>query len=232
MFRWIVIWAMIAGPAAAERAQFDISIRGIKVGELQLASEETQTRYSVAGRLSNTGLTQVIRRFSYTGNSQGRIVNSTLQPDRYVEKADTGQRISEVELAYRSGVPRVVRYTSPREPGPDTPDPSSQGGTVDPLTAIYSVLRDVPANRACSVSLILFDGRRQSRVSLRRSGTSGGMPVCSGRYERLKGFTAEEVARHRTFEFTLSYRDAGNGRLAVREVVAQSIYGQAVIQRQ
>lgn len=230
------IWIMSlllawAGGAAASQVSYDLSIRGITVGRLVLAAEENATRYSVAARITNTGLTRVIRRFSYQGQAQGRIVQGALRPELYTERADTGKRSSEVEIRYRGGVPDVVRYTSPKAAGADAPSPESQGGTVDPLTGVYALLRDVPAAEACRLNALLFDGRRQSRIAMQLARTEEGLPVCTGRYERLRGFTAEEVARHAAFDFTLFYQAGPGARLSVREVVFQSLYGQSVIRR-
>jgi len=64
------------------------------------------------------------------------------------------------------------------------------------------------------------------------AGSAEDGPICRGRYERLKGFTAEEVARHRAFDFTLYYGASGpGGLLRVQRVVFQSLYGQSVIAR-
>lgn len=229
----IILLGLVLSPAAAraEQAVYDLSIRGFKVGELRLDAQESGSRYSVTGRIRNTGVTRMFRQFSYQGTANGRIQRGRLAPARYEEAADTGRRQSSAELRYQGGVPSVVRYASPRESGPDSPSPASQGGTVDPLTASYALLRTVPPAQACNVDHLIFDGARQSRMFMRPAGQSGGLPVCKGQYQRLKGFTAEEVSRHRSFNFTLTYRQGSGGQLVVDRVSFDSLYGKAVIER-
>lgn len=244
---WRVFWVLtilVTGAAAntvthtaaqaepqAETAEYDLKIRGLKVGHLTLRSQSTPDSYALAGVIRNTGLTRVIRRFSYRGQAKGKIYDGRLTPAQYMETANTGKRASEAEIHYDAqGVPRVITYASPDEPGRDAPPPQTQGGTVDPLTAVYDLLRDVPLDRACQTDVMIFDGKRQSRITSAHAGTQDGLPVCSGRYERLLGFTPDEVARHRKFDFTLTYRRVGD-HLQVDRVSFGSIYGKAVIDR-
>ena len=135
-------------------------------------------------------------------------------------------------LKYQNNVPEVVTYTSPTLAGPDAPAPSTQKGSVDPLSAIYGLLRSVAAEDACKVNFDLFDGKRSSRIRTKLKTTENGLPVCVGFYERLLGFRPEEVARHKRFDFTMRYRQGDDGRLNVDNVVFQSIYGKASIDRQ
>lgn len=227
----LIMGCLAAGDARAEQVSYDLSIRGITLGRLTLAAEETPQRYSVAARITNSGVTRVFRRFSYRGQAQGSLDGQRLRPALYIEQADTGRRVSEVELRYAGGVPQVIRYTSPAAAGPDAPDPSTQGGTLDPLSGVYAMLRDVPPEAVCDLDVLLFDGRRQSRIAMRPAGPAAGLPTCTGSYERLKGFTAEETARHRRFDFRLFYAPGAGGKLQVDRVVFQSLYGQSMISR-
>lgn len=224
----VVLWSVAAAATAAE---YDLQIRGLTVGRLALEAAETDGRYRAIGRIDSTGLARLFRRFSYRGDVSGRVSGGRFRPERYVEVADTGRRSSEAELVYRDGVPRVLRYTSPIPAAADAPDPATQAGTVDPLTAIHAMLRDVAPAEACQLDVALFDGRRRSRIAMRPAGASGGLPVCRGVYQRLEGFTPDEVARHRSFDFTLTYRRGAGAVLEVARVAFQSLYGTASIER-
>lgn len=235
MLRLLCLCFLIMGAANGATAQqtttFDLTIRNIRVGQIILAGNETGKSYAVRGVAKNTGLSRVVRAFSYTGDVNGRIKGQVLTPVHYKETADTGKRVSEVELKYTRGVPAVVRYTSPRDAGPDSPAPSTQGGTVDPLSAIYGLLRDRPADAACAGRFDIFDGKRRSRIRLANGATVGGLPTCTGFYERMQGFLPDEIARHKRFDFVMTFTDAGNGRVSVARVVFDSIYGKAAIDR-
>lgn len=212
-------------------ATYALKIRGLTVGVIYLTSAIDARKYAVSGVIESTGLARAIRRFAYRGAARGAVRDGRLWPERYQETADTGRRNSEAVIQYTGGVPQLMVYNSPKEAGPDSPDPATQGGTIDPLTAIFSLLRDVPRAQACELDVAIFDGKRRSRISMRPLAVEDGLPTCEGRYERLQGFTAKEVARHTKFDFVLTYADAGSGMLSVQRVAFASSYGTASIDR-
>jgi hypothetical protein len=216
--------------AHAETSVFDLKVRGLVLGEVTLADRVTGGTYTVSGLIKSTGLAAMIRNFSYTGKAQGTLTRGIPAPLQYEEVADTGRRRSEAVLDYSGGAPVVVRYTSPKEAGPDSPDPMTQGGTVDPLTAIWALLRDVPRTRACALDLAIFDGKRRSSINLRPAGLKDGLPQCAGVYKRLQGFTAREVSRHTQFDFIVTYSAQGQ-MLRADSVAFGSFYGTAEIIR-
>ncbi|MCP3968755.1 MAG: DUF3108 domain-containing protein [Rhodobacteraceae bacterium] len=217
--------------ARAGNDAFHLKISGLRVGAVYLTSHANTDSYAVSGVIQSTGLVAAVRQFSFRGSAAGRVQGARLQPEHYQETADTGRRSSDALIEYSAGVPRVIHYNSTKEAGPDTPDPATQGGTLDPLSAIWALLRDVPRGSACALDVAIFDGRRRSRIWMVPAGKADGLPVCKGRYERLRGFTAREVSRHRKFDFRLSYSDAGGGMLRVERVAFDSSYGTAAIVR-
>jgi hypothetical protein len=218
------------GPAAAGEDIYALALRGITLGEMRLNAQAGAGRYSVNAAVRNTGVTRVFRSFSYLGRSSGTDGDGRLQSLRYDEQADTGRRSSEVKMEWRAGVPVVLHYASPTPPPPDAPAPESEPGTTDPLSGLYAMLRDVPRARACALDAAMFDGRRRSRLSMGPAPGGDGL-TCAGRYERLRGFTAEEVKRHRWLDFTLYYAPLGDDMLRVTRVDFHSSYGTASIIR-
>jgi len=227
---------MGAGARAAEKTtDYSLKIRGFSVGVVKLTSQSDARNYAISAVIENTGFSRIFRQFSYKGAANGSLDDGRLHPSRYQEVADTGRRSSEALIIYDKGVPRVVNYTSPKPAGPDAPAPATQGGTVDPLTAIYGLLRDVPRDRACQLNVFIFDGKRRSRIAMYVDGSRDGLPSCAGRYERLEGFTPQEVSRHKYFDFALTYGsaggDSGGDMLQVENVSFNSFYGIASIDR-
>lgn len=208
-----------------DAAVFDISIRGISAATLQLGGSIEGRGYAAAGVLKSSGILGMLKRIRYDANVSGSFIKGRFTPGRYVEKADTGKRQSEAVMAYRRGVPQVKSYNPPRPPGQDGLDPATQGGTVDPLTALYAVLRDVPVAEACTVKVFLFDGRRRSQVVLTAPKASGDTITCRGEYRRLEGFSPEDMAEKSRFPFTLTYVPAANGMVHVSEIAMDTLYG-------
>lgn len=211
--------------AAGGAAEFAVSIRGFRVASLTLSGRRDGAAYDVTGTLASAGLLGWVRHIRYDASVTGRFLGPRPVPSRYVENADTGKRRSQAVMAYRDGVPQVKSYNPPRPPAVQEIAPVTQGGTVDPLTALYMVLRDVPRAGACDLRLTLFDGRRRSQVVLGPAETSGGRIACAGEYRRLQGFTDADMAEKSRFPFRLTYDDAGGGLVHVTEISMDTLYG-------
>ncbi|SEN20990.1 Protein of unknown function [Pseudorhodobacter antarcticus] len=231
----LVIGAMLPAAAHAQRmedkAVFDVVIRGISAASLSFSGVQDGNRYAVSGVLKSAGLAALLRKISYTATVKGTVNGARYIPSSYVEQADTGKKKSSSTMTYTRGVPRAVQYTPPREGRDREIDPASQGGTVDTLTALYAILRDVDMGQECRVNLPMYDGRYVSSIVLSKPVKSGDSVTCSGQYKRIAGFKPAEMAERTTFPFTLTYRAAGNGRMRVTEVALDSIYGKAAMKR-
>ncbi|MEZ5911568.1 MAG: DUF3108 domain-containing protein [Paracoccaceae bacterium] len=232
----LVLIAALALPVKAladqtDKATFSLEIKGLSAGRLTFSGKEQGGSYAVAGRLESAGLVSLIRKIRYDARAHGRVSGTVYTPSRYEEDADTGKRQSQSVMEYRGGVPQVKVYNPPRDPRPGDVDPASQGGTVDPLTALYATLRDVPRDQACNLTLTLFDGRRRSQLVLAPAEAAGDAITCAGEYRRLAGFSEKDMAEKSRFPFRLIYEDAGNGTVRVSEVTMDSLYGKARLKR-
>lgn len=226
----------VAAPAAqsAERlqeGQFDLVLRGIRAAVLTYRGAENAGSYAVSGRLESAGLAHMMRRMRYDAKVQGRRQGARFLPGRYEEEADTGKRQQRAVMAWRGGVPVVEKVLPAREAGDTDLDPATQRGTVDPLTALYATLRDVPAGEACRSDVTMFDGRRRSQLRLSAPEASAGQITCAGEYRRLAGFSEREMAERSRFPFRLTYAPAEGGMVRVVEVSMETIYGRAVLRR-
>ncbi len=225
--------AAAATPALAERQDqgtFDLAIRGIRAGVLSFSGSNDGTSYSAVGRLESTGIVAAIRKVRYDASASGRMAKGKWSPARYEEQADTGKRQSASLLEYRDGIPRELLKAS-REGTPQYIDPATQAGTVDPMTALYATLRDVPAAEACRLSLMMFDGARRSQITLSSPEVAGDTIACTGEYRRLAGFSEKEMAEKQRFAFRLSYASADPGHVRVVSVTMDTLYGRATLTR-
>lgn len=223
----------LGAPARAEEAVvFDLSIRGIEAAVLSFSGTADGNRYSVAGQLQSAGLVGMLKSMKYEGSSQGSVRGGKFTPSQYVEKADTGRRKSVGEMRYSRGVPQIKSYDPPREAGEVGIDPATQGGTVDPLTAMFAVLRDTPEGQECNLALTLFDGERRSQVKLGApEAAKDSALTCPGEYRRLEGFSAEDMAEKTRFPFTLTLSAPEGGVRRATEVRMDTLFGRAVMTR-
>ncbi len=224
-FGLTLLLAAAALPARAEQLEFSISIRGLSAARLSVNGTADGGHYLASGVMKSSGLLGFLKKIRYDASVAGRLVSGRYTPEKYTEVADTGKRHSEAVMGYKAGVPQVKTYNPPRPPRPGDIDPATQGGTVDPLTALFAVLRTVPAAEACKLKLTLFDGRRRSQLVLSTPEAADDGIVCRGEYRRLQGFSAEEMAEKSRFPFTLIYRPAGDGLVRVEEVSMDTLYG-------
>ncbi|MGO4907280.1 DUF3108 domain-containing protein [Pseudorhodobacter sp. W20_MBD10_FR17] len=214
-----------------DKATFDVVIRGISAATLAFSGVEENGNYAVSGVLKSAGLAAMFRKISYTATAKGAVSGSRYTPFSYVEKSDNGKKQSTSKMTYTRGVPSAVQYTPAREAREKEVSPATQGGTVDTLTALYAILRDVDAGQECRISLKMYDGRYVSSIATSKPQAKGKSVICSGQYRRIAGFKPDDMAERTTFPFSLTYQPAANGRMRVTEVAMESLYGKAAMKR-
>lgn len=236
----LALMTVLAGLPAPGHAQsttmidqhsFSVSIKGLRAATLSFSGKQTGPSYSVTGKLESRGLAAMVRKVRYDASVQGRTKGGKYTPSAYSEKADTGKRKSASVMEYRKGVPQVKSYDPPRDPQPDDLNPAKQGGTVDPLTALYATLRDVDAGQECKIALQMFDGRRRSQIATSGRKAAGDNVTCNGEYRRVAGFSAEDMAEKTRFPFVMTYAPGEGGRMRVVEITTETLFGTAVLSR-
>ncbi|APX91138.1 hypothetical protein BV394_12320 [Brevirhabdus pacifica] len=220
--------APVAGTAAerTDKATFDIYLRGIKTGALAFTGVDNGASYAAAGKVESTGLVGAIVKVRYDASSNGAVKGDRFVPQSYTEKT-TGVRNNESVMNFRGGVPQVKKYSPPKPPGPDDVNPATQAGSVDPMTAIYGALRDVPRKDVCDYSVKMFDGKRASKISLKGPKPTDTGFTCNGAYDRLKGWSPEEMAEKKHFPFTVTYNKIGDDLYRVSQIDLDTTFGRA-----
>lgn len=217
--------------AQSQDVRFDLVLRGITAGTLTYSGTHGDQSYDVSGRLQTKGLAAMLKRVRYDASARGTVSGGRYTPHSYSEDADTGRRQSKSVMAYKAGVPQVTQYQPARTPSPNDVSPATQGGTVDPLTALFVTLRDVAPGQECGTDLKLFDGRRASRVTTTNRKVVEKAVTCTGEYRRVAGFSAEDMAEKTRFPFTVTYAPGPDGRMRVTEVSMDTLYGKGRLVR-
>jgi hypothetical protein len=223
----------LALPAAAQTthsATYDLRLSGIRAGVVSFSAVEDGRQYSAAARAVSSGLVSLVRDVGYDARATGRITDRGLVPTRYQESANTGERVSRAVMEYVRGVPQVKSYDPPQERRSRDVDPATQGGTVDPMTAIFALLRDVPRDEVCTLTVEVFDGRRASRVSTSAPREDGDRILCEGEYRRVAGFSERQMREKTRFPFAIVYAPAGD-RYQVERIEIDTLYGRATLDR-
>ncbi len=221
----LVLSLFAALPVTAQvqdQTAFDVRFRGLTVAEIRVAARETDTAYAVAGRVEATGLVAVFARVRLHLAAQGHRAGPAHVPVAYSEDIDTGQRQSQVSLSWAGPIATVLEQSPP--PGPGHVSPDDAAGAIDPLTALWRIMRSRPQTPTCDEAMSVYDGVRQSELRLFAPVASDRGMTCSGQYSRVAGFTPDEMNERRHFPFTAHYSRTDSGWL-LTEVQTASLLG-------
>ena len=224
----------LSTPVAAQEsavARYTVSVSGLTAGKMTLAAKHEGASYAVTSQSVSAGMAGLFRSFTLTTRVQGTDRNGQLSPQRYSAEAQGARQGRGAELSFEGGVASVIR-ADPPEPDAPVVDPAQHKGVVDPLTGLYSVLRDTAPATACQLDLKMFDGHRISRVTLSSPKADGDGLTCQGLYRRIDGYPPKELAKRPESAFTVTYHPVEGGLLRVSEVVMDSFLGPARMTRE
>jgi hypothetical protein len=230
LLRLIALGCSLAAPAlaAAEQASFSFSVAGIKVGALTMASEQSGAAYTATSRIDTAGLAGMFD-FFFDGQATGRVADGgTVVPASYVATSRSPRALRQTKIGWERGVPVSVSVEPPRS---SAPEPSEQGGTLDPVSAGFRLFRSAPAEAICDTSVDVFDGSRRSRLRLAQPAADGEALVCAGTFARIEG-EAHSMADLREFPFRLVFVPNGDGLYRLERIEAPTNFGRAVLSRQ
>ncbi len=225
----------LATPVRADqtdRIVFDVSLKGLPAGQLSIDGKIAAGAYAANGVMETTGLAAALKKIRYAAKVSGSHAPGRFTPQGFQITAQRGDDRTTQSIVYKRGTPVSVSHEPPRAPRPTDVDPARQGGTIDPLTALYAVLRDVSPAEACALKLTLYDGSRRTQVALSAPQPAGAGVVCAGEYRRLAGFSEKDMAAKSRFPFTLTYAPTPDGqRLRVVEISTDTILGKGRLKR-
>lgn len=235
--RLFLLAAMIAALGLPLRAQttdvmtFDVYISGIKAGVFGISGVEDGGRYSASGKIRSTGLLSLIQEVEFDARATGRVTNGGYVPSTYSETTVSNERTSSAQMEYVAGVPQVKVYDPPQERREGDVDPATQGGTLDPMTAIFALVRSKSRDEVCDLDVFLFDGRRRSQVVTNTPQADGDTIECSGALRRVAGYSRRELERRSQFPFEMTYERNAAGTYDVTRVSVQTLLGRATLRR-
>lgn len=216
-----------AHSARAEPQNWSVHAFGFKVGELHLNMRETQARYSGSGTFHTTGLAGVLRHIRLSVTAQGRLDGRRLKPSAYDGLIDTGRRLSETRLEFSAGTPRKVTGKQ----SPATPiAKSALRGALDPMSMMWTTLRDQTPGTLCKLDHTQYDGTRLVHITLTTRTGDANTVTCSGSYDRIGGYSAAELAELKTSPLSVTYQRHSDVWQA-RRIRLTSRHGQATLYR-
>jgi hypothetical protein len=212
----------------AQKATFDLYISGIRAGEMTLKSVEKGGSYSAASRIQAAGFIGKLAKFFFDGTAKGSIRgDGVVIPSTYVAESKSSRADRHTEIDWKNGTPTRVSVEPPRN---TAPDPAAQGGTLDPVSAGFALLRDARPGKICNMTVDIFDGSRRSRLKLGKPVENDKEYVCAGKFSRIKGEAHNAVSK-REFPFEVVFRKNGDGAAQLKRIQTQTKFGKAVVER-
>jgi hypothetical protein len=222
--------SLLAFPATAQsyEARFDFRVSGIRAGEVTISGEQTGERYAASAKVNTAGIVGAFANFYFDGASSGRLAaNGLVVPAEFNSRSKSTRAERVTRIDWQGGTPVSVSVEPPRG---SSPDPASQSGTLDPVSASFAILRDVPVDEVCNKSVDVFDGSRRSRISLGMPQSTDGKLVCPGRFTRIEG-EAHDLSSDQDYGFTVVFAPRSNGIAQLERIETRTNFGPAVLQR-
>lgn len=192
--------ACLAAPARAEtyRLSYEAAVLGVVVlGAVNYEVTASPTRYAVRANIRTSGLARMFDQTEITATTTGALSGGAISWSRYdISHAYSG-KFRRIRMNRDAG--GVSAQIDPAYGAMGNPPASGaqQRGSYDPLTGLFALGRQIGVARACSGSVLVFDGRQHYRLSVtprsqgRFSGGGYNGPAlnCNFRYQPIAGFT-------------------------------------------
>ena len=225
----LVLWMLAAPVASQEKTAilYDVHLIGAKIGEVTIAGNQANGNYAARSQFRTTGVVKALKDMRGDVSVKGRVTGQDHTPGNYSETINDGKRFTDVKVRFEGKAPKLISGDPDSRAAPA--ETSGLRDALDPLTALYLILRDQPREALCKFRREIYDGHRHARLSLGSPRARNDRVTCAGEYRRLSGYTASEK-KERRIPFTVLYEAKAGAMLATR-VDIQTKYGKAVLLR-
>ncbi len=225
----VAIALVSSGTAAAAQSEiYDLSVSGLNVGTITLASEMRDGSYVAGSKVQPSALVGAFTAYAYDAQASGRLgTDGTVSPLRFTSNSTSPRATRRTEIEWKDGTPVRVSVEPPRK---SQPDPDTISGALDPVSAGFALLRENDADKICDTVVEVFDGSRRSLLALGKPVEAEEALVCPGMYRRLAG-EAHTLSNQEEYPFTLTFEPKADGRMRLERIETRTRFGLAVIAR-
>jgi hypothetical protein len=162
--------ASAAAPKTNIRIGYDVYAHGLQVASFDANYDIAEGGYSVAVAYRTTGLIGAM-----FGGHQLSVAQGAWQGTRALPLHVSGDGFwrgepHKLEIDYEHGDPVIRDLEPPNEPEREPVPPELQARTIDSLSAMMLLVRNVAETGRCDADVTTFDGRRAVRVTARTIG--------------------------------------------------------------
>lgn len=182
------------------RAVYGVQAAGMQVMRIEVLFDLASPRhYRIESALHLTGLARWFSDGRQVSRVEGQWQENRAQPRRYVGEGVWRGRQRQVVLEYPEGQATLRQLVPAVDPEREPVPPALWRGTVDALTPVAQMARNLARTGRCEAEAAVFDGRRRAEFSARTLGRDFLPPwreAWSGEAVRC-GFTGRQVAGFR-----------------------------------
>lgn len=188
-----------AGPARAEtyRMTYQAAVLGVvEIGAVSFEVTERAGRYAARATVRTSGLARLFDQTNITATSTGALFSGGAAWSSYDLSHAYARKFRRIQMRRAGGSVSAEIAPTYRDMGDPPASPAQQAASLDPLSALFMLGRQVGAARACRGGAIVFDGRQHYSLTLsprragpfRGGGYDGPAIACTLRYRPLAGF--------------------------------------------
>ena len=208
---------------------YDLYLGGIKAGELTIDASYDAERYKAFSVLRTAGIVGAVYKASFEAETQGRLTDTGLVPDRFSANSRMKKKQQAVEMLYDGVAPKSVSAEPAFIPKPWEIEPTEQSGTIDPITAAIAHLAPMPRANICNRTVEVYDGRRRYAIVMGKPEQDGKRIKCPAKYQRVAGFKPKMMKKSPEFPFDIWLEERPDGKAHVVRAAGESMFGLAVI---
>ena len=231
-------------PAAAAELNYSLYLLAVPLADATFTLDQNVSAYRMTMSFHTIGLADLVASDQLAEHITGRIENDRLLPYDYSSSSRLRGQDRLVSLIWRDGTPVATAIVPPNTTEREEVPPSMLPNTIDPLSAIVLMLRQVARTGRCDSSARTYDGRRVSLFEAKtigeedlpashRSSFAGRALRCDFSERTLAGARIgsghDEDAKERPGELWIAPIVPGGPRLPVRATVATRWFGDATV---
>ncbi|WP_207540094.1 DUF3108 domain-containing protein [Sabulicella rubraurantiaca] len=192
----LALFLILAIPAVAApwRAEYTVTMAGVTMMEAQVTFDLDGPGYWVESRSRSRGVANIFASGAYVTRATGAWQGNAAVPRRYSLEGQARGAARRIVIDYENAVPRI-RVLEPLEDMPRTPIPEEAiPGTVDSLSALATLVRQVSRTARCDASTRMFDARRLTLFAARTVGQEGEGLRCELESRHIAGIPRQRDA--------------------------------------
>ncbi len=171
--RFLLALLVIPAPAFAQapiKLDYDAYAAGLNVLVMKASADFRPDRYRIDPSYRTTGLLGLFVSSEVSSTVIGRWAGLRPVPERFLSTGSLRGQPRRTVLDYRDGQPEIAVLDPPNDTEREAVSVEAQRGTIDTISALAMLVRQVTETGRCDGTARVYDGRRLSQITARTVG--------------------------------------------------------------